>query len=166
MPATPSPLVWRRALESASVILFSDDPEQHPAKTLHRPRSSLPIGVGNARALRLRQLAFKLAALCREVEKSLPPIASTLTLEDKPLPDQLAKNAIQALLCNTQSAEQFAHRYLRMSSDEMDDAMMRAPKSVLREDRIGLCGEIAIGKEQQFDPLPHLILGLGRCDDE
>jgi hypothetical protein len=82
------------------------------------------------------------------------------------LPDQLAKNAIQALLCNTQSAEQFAHRYLRMSSDEMDDAMMGAPKSVLREDRIGLCGEIAIGKEQQFDPLPHLILGLGRCDDE
>ncbi len=165
MPATPSPLVWRRALELPSVILFGNDPEQHPAKTLHRPRSRLTIGVGDASALRLRQLTLKRASLWGEVEKSLPPIASTRTLEDKPLSDQLAKNAIQALLCNTQSAEQLAHRYLRMSSDEMNDTMMGAPKSVLREDRIRLCGEIAIGKEQQLDPLPHLILGRGRCND-
>jgi hypothetical protein len=36
--------------------------------------------------------------------------------------------------------------------------MMGAPKTVLRENRIGFCGEIAIRKEQELDPLAHLVL--------
>jgi hypothetical protein len=87
-------------------------------------------------------------------------------LDDEPLPYQLAENPAQALLGNAQNAEQLADRHLRMASDEMDDAMMGAPESVAREDRIGLCGEIAIGKEQQLDSLPHLVLGRrGRADE-
>ena len=81
------------------------------------------------------------------------------------MPDQLAKNAVQALLGDAQNAEQLADGHLRMASDEMDHAMMGASKIVLREDLIRFCGEIAIGKVQQLDPLPHLILGRGvRCD--
>jgi len=60
----------------------------------------------------------------------------------------LAENAAQALLGDTQNAEQLANRHLRMATDEMDDPMMGAPESVLSEDRIGLRSEIAIGKEQ------------------
>ena len=45
-----------------------------------------------------------------------------------------------------------------MAPDEMDDAVMGPPKTILREDRIGLGGEIAIGKEQQLDTLPDLVL--------
>jgi hypothetical protein len=40
--------------------------------------------------------------------------------------------------------------------------MMGTPESVSRQNRIWFCGEIAIGKEQHLDPLPHLILGRGR----
>jgi hypothetical protein len=52
-----------------------------------------------------------------------------------------------------------------MAADEMDDSMMCAPESVARQNRVGFCGEIAIGKEQQLDPLPHFILGRGRSGD-
>jgi hypothetical protein len=43
----------------------------------------------------------------------------------------------------------------------MDDAVMGAAKTVSCQDRVGLGGEITIGKKQQLDPLPHL-LGYGR----
>jgi hypothetical protein len=49
-----------------------------------------------------------------------------------------------------------------MSSDKMDDAVMGAAETVSRQDRVGLGGEIAIGKKQQLDPLPHLLLGHDR----
>jgi len=148
MTDTPSTLGRRGALETAPVVLVSDDPEQHPAETLYRLRPGLAIGVGDAGALRLRQLTLELASLQREIEKPLPPVPGTRSSDDEPLPHQLAENAAQALLGDTQNAEQFANRHLRMATHEMDDPMMGAPESVLREDRIGLRGEIAIGKEQ------------------
>ena len=48
-----------------------------------------------------------------------------------------------------------------MASDKVDDAVMSAAKTVSRENCVGLGGEITIGKEQQLDPLPHLLLGYG-----
>jgi hypothetical protein len=51
-----------------------------------------------------------------------------------------------------------------MASDEMDYAMMGAPKIVLREDLVRFRGEIAIGEVQQLDPLSHLILAPSRRD--
>src|SRR6266446_7909264 len=45
-----------------------------------------------------------------------------------------------------------------MPPDEMDDPVMRPAEAVLREDRIGLGGEIAIGEEQQLDAVAHLLL--------
>jgi hypothetical protein len=44
----------------------------------------------------------------------------------------------------------------------MNDAVMGAAETVSREDRVGLGGEITIGKKQQLDPLPHLLLVYGR----
>jgi hypothetical protein len=79
-------------------------------------------------------------------------------LDNTALPDQLAKGSVHALFGNAQNAEQLADGHLRMASDEMDYAMMGAPKIVLREDLIRFCGEIAIGEVQQLDPLPYLIL--------
>ena len=165
MTDPPLTLGRRGALETAPIVLVSDDPEQYPAETLYRLRPGLAIGVGDASALRLRQPTLQLAPLQREFEKPLPPVPGTPAADDEPLPHQLAENTAQTLLGDTQNAEQLADRHLRMASDEMDDPMMGAPESVLREDRVGLCGEIAIGKEQQLDPLPHLVLGRrGRAD--
>ena len=49
-----------------------------------------------------------------------------------------------------------------MAPDEMHHPVMRPAKTVLLEDRVGLGGEVAIGEEQQLDPLPHRFLGLRR----
>jgi hypothetical protein len=85
-------------------------------------------------------------------------------LDDEALPDQLAKDAVQALFGDAQNAEQLADGHLWMASDEMDYAMMGAPKIVLREDLVRFRGEIAIGEVQQLDPLSHLILAPSRRD--
>ena len=140
-------------------MLVGDDTEQHLAETLHCARPNLAVGVGDARALRFRQLAFEFASLRCEVEKPLSPISNTRTLDDEALPHQLAENAAQALLGDALTAEQLANSHLRMASDKMDYAMMGASKIVLREYRVRLCGEVAVRKKQQLDPLPHLVLG-------
>ena len=88
----------------------------------------------------------------------MPPVLCARTLENEALPHQLTKDAAQALFGDAQYAEQFADSHLRMASDEVDDAMMGTPKTVLRENRIGFCGEIAIRKEQELDPLAQLVL--------
>jgi hypothetical protein len=43
---------------------------------------------------------------------------------------------------------------------------MGAPEIVLCEDCIGLGGKIAIGKEQQLDALPNLVLGQAGSKNE
>jgi hypothetical protein len=45
-----------------------------------------------------------------------------------------------------------------MAADKMDDAMMGAAKAVPRQDGIGFGDEVAIGKKQQLDALPDLVL--------
>jgi hypothetical protein len=45
-----------------------------------------------------------------------------------------------------------------MAAHEVDHAVMGAPKLILPENLVGFCSEVAIGKKQHFDPLPHLVL--------
>ena len=60
-------------------------------------------------------------------------------------------------------AKQFADRHLRVTSDEVDDPVMGAAEPVCRKDRVRLGREVAVGEEQQFDPLPHRgVTGKGR----
>jgi hypothetical protein len=92
----------------------------------------------------------------------LPAIVRAGLLQDELLPDQLAEDAAQALLGDAQDRQELADGHLRVSSDKMNDAMMGAAKTVSRQDCVGLGGEITIGKKQQLDPLPHLLLGYGR----
>src|SRR5215469_480861 len=139
-------------------MLLGDYPEQHPAKPLHSTRPGPAIGVGDASALRLRQLPLELVPLCCELQKPLPPVSRAGTLDDEALPDQLAEDAVQALLGDAQNTEQLADRDLRVASDEMDHAMMGPAKIVFREDLIRFCGEAATGKEQQLDTLSDLVL--------
>jgi hypothetical protein len=122
----------------------------------------LPVGVGDPRPLWLRQLSFEIAPLWRQFEETLPAIVQAGLLQDELLPNQLAKDAAQALLGDAQDRQKLADGHLRASSDKMNDAMMGAAKTVSRQDRVGLGGEITIGKKQQLDPLPHLLLGYGR----
>src|SRR5262245_47899474 len=93
-----------------------------------------------------------------KLEKALPPVVQAWSLLDEFLPYQMSKNAVQALLGNPQDAEQLANRHLRMAPNKMDHTVMRAAETELRQDGVGLCGEISIGKEQQLDPLAQLVL--------
>ena len=147
-------------------MLLGDYPEQHPAKSLHSTRPGPAIGVGNASALRLRQLPLEFVPLCRELQKPLPPVSRAGMLDDEALPDQLAEDAVQALLGDAQNTKQLADRDLRVASDEVDHAMMGPTKIVFRKNLIRFCGEIAVGEIQQLDPLPHLILDRSRCDSK
>jgi hypothetical protein len=118
----------------------------------------LPIGDGDPRPLRLRQLPLEFSSFGRQLETTLPAIMRTRPLEDELLPNQLTENAAQALLGDAQNAEQLADGHLRVASDEVDDAMMGAAKTISRKDRVGLCGEVAVSKEQQLDALSYLFL--------
>jgi hypothetical protein len=96
-----------------------------------------------------------------KLEKALPPVVRAWSLLDEFLPYQVPKNAVQALLGNSQDAEQLANRHLRMAPDEMNHTVMGAAEAKLRQDGIGLRGEISIGEEQQLDPLLYLVLVQG-----
>jgi hypothetical protein len=120
------------------------------------------VRVGDPCSLRLRQLSLEIEPLWRQFEETLPPIVRTRLLQYELLPNQLAEDAAQALLGDAQDRQELADGRLRVSSDKMDDAVMGAAKTVSRQDRVGLGGEITIGKKQQLDPLPHLLLGYGR----
>jgi hypothetical protein len=83
------------------------------------------------------------------------------SLLDEFLPYQMSKNTVQALLGDSQDAEQLANRHLRMAPDKMNHTVMRTAETKLRQDGVGLRCEIPIGKEQQLDPLAHLVLAQG-----
>jgi len=70
------------------------------------------------------------------------------------------------LLGDAQDRQELADGHLRVSPDKMNDAVMGAAKTVLRQDRVGLGGEITIREKQQLDPLPHLFLGHDRRRSE
>jgi hypothetical protein len=163
MREPPSALGRRGWLKATAILLIRDNPQKHLPETLHRLGAGPAICIGNAGALRRRQLALELSSLHRQFQQPLPSITPARMLVDEPLSHQLAKNAIQALFGDAEDRKQLADRHLRMASDKVDYAVMGAPEIVARENRIGLRGKIAIGKEQQLDPLPHLILvGKGR----
>src|SRR5438105_9832696 len=147
--------------EAAPVLLAGDNPQHDFPETLHGLRSGLPVGVGYPCPLRLRQLPLKIAPFWRQLEEPLSPIVATRLLYNEFLAHQLSEDAAQALLRDAQNCEQLADRHLRVASDKVDDAVMSAAKAVSRENRVRLGGEIAIGKEQQLDPLPHLLFGYG-----
>jgi hypothetical protein len=92
------------------------------------------------------------------LEKALPAILRAGMLDNETLADELAKHPVEALLGDPQNQQQFADRHLRPSSHEMDHPMMRSAEIVLRQDRVGLGGEVAIGEEQQLNALPHLLI--------
>ena len=81
-------------------------------------------------------------------EQPLAAVLRAAMLDDETLAHQLPEDAVEALLGDAQDVEQFADRHVRMPPDEMHDPVMRPAKTVLREDRVGLGGEITIGKKQ------------------
>lgn len=74
------------------------------------------------------------------------------------MPDQLTKNAAQALLGYAKNTKQLAVAYLRMASNKMDDAVMGAAKTVFCEDGVRFSSKVSICVEQKFDTLAHHFL--------
>src|SRR6185312_4620858 len=148
----------RAALEAAAVGLGADDAEHDLAEALDRLGAGLAIGLGDALALVLGELALELDALLGELEQALPAVAAARLLADEALAHELAQDAAQALLGDAQDAEQVGDAHLRMAADEIDDAVMGAAEAVFRQHGVGLGGEVAIGVIEQLDRLAQLLL--------
>ena len=133
-----------------------------PSMTWRKPSTAcgagLAIGLGDALALVLGELALELDALRRQLQQALAAVAVAGVLHDEALAHELAQHARQALLGDAQDGQQVAHAHLRMAADEIDHAVMRPAEAVARQHRVGLGGEIAIGEIEQLDALAQLVL--------
>src|SRR5579872_3680435 len=105
---------------------------------------------------------LEFAAAVGQFEQALAPVLRPAVLDDETAPQQLSQNSVEALLGDAQDAEQLADRDLRVAADKMHDPVMRPPEPVFGQDRIRLGGEVAIGEEQQFDPLPDFLVAEER----
>src|ERR1700736_5363227 len=143
-----SVLVRRQGAEAAPVIFSGDDPQHNLPKTLHRPRSGLTVRVGYPCTLRLRQLSLEIAPLWRQFEETYAAIVRAVLLQDEVLSDQLAEDTAQALLGDAQHCKELADGHLRMPSDKMDDTVGGAAKTVWRQNRVRVCGEMTIRHKQ------------------
>jgi hypothetical protein len=151
----------RQVAEAAPVLITGNDLQHDFSETLHGLGSGFPEGVCDSGSLRLRKLSLEITPLRRQVQQTLPPIVRAPLLKDEFLPNQLTENTAQALLRDAQNCEQLADGHLWMASDEVNNAVMSPAKTVSRENCVRLGREITVGKKQQLDPLPDLLLGNG-----
>ena len=97
----------------------------------------------------------------RRVEQPLTAILEPGALLDEAGIDQLLQHAREALLGDLQDVEEVGDRQAGIAVDEMQHAMMRASEIGLRQDRIRIGDEVAIGEEQKLDEIHHRIVGGG-----
>src|ERR1051325_1991407 len=150
------------AVEPAAVVVARNDAEQHLAEAFDGLRAGLAIGTGDPNALRLGKLALQLAPALGQLQEPLAAVLRAAMLDDEAPTDELAQHPVEALFCDPQDRQQIADGHLRMTPDKMHDPVVRAPKAVLLEDRIGLIRKVAIGEKQQLDALPHFLLAQER----
>jgi hypothetical protein len=89
---------------------------------------------------------------------ALPAILGPCSLQDEATIDKLLQDPRQTLLRNLQDVEQIGDANARLATNEVEHTVVRATESELGQHGIGLGGEIAIGKEQEFDERDERIL--------
>ncbi len=80
-------------------------------------------------------------------------VGRPFALEDVAFIDQLLEYPPQALLGDLQDIQKIGDTQARVPVDEMQHPVMGAAEANLRQDRIRIADEIAIGEEQQFDQI-------------
>ncbi len=80
---------------------------------------------------------------------------------DIALVDQLLEHAAQALLGDVEDVQEVGDAQARMAVDEMEHPVMGPAEAEIRQDRVRVAGEVAIGEEQQLGEL--LQLGFGQA---
>ena len=78
--------------------------------------------------------------------------------DHQPLIDQLAQHPVERLLGDLKDIQQPRHSDPWPALDKVDRPVMGAPEPAITQHRIRIAGEIAIGKEQQLDALPKLLI--------
>src|SRR6185312_12042817 len=138
------------ALDLGAVLLGN-----HGKKKLARDR----IGAGSelrqcpldAFDLNLCQFVGQADALGREIEAALATIFVSGALDDEAFVHELLQNAGQTLFGNLQDIKQLSDLQAGISMHEMQDPVVGAAETVLREKSIGIAGEIAISEIEKFD---------------
>ena len=113
----------------------------------------------DAMQLRSHELPVQDRSLRREIKQALTAIKGAFLLNDISSLDQFAQNATQGLLGDLKYVEKLGDAHAGISADEMQDAMMSATKADGAQDRVGISGEIAIGKKQKLDQFNELLVG-------
>ena len=92
-------------------------------------------------------------------EQPLAPVGGAGPALDEILLDQLLEHPVEALLGDAQDVEELGDGQARLAVDEMQDAVMGAPETVLVQDPVGIADEVAIGEEEQLDQVVGRLLG-------
>ena len=154
---------WRLLpIETPAVVICGDNAEKDLPETLDGLRAGLSIRRGDPGALRLRQAPLQLTPAFGQFKQPLATIVRAAMLDDETLSQQLTEHPVEALLGDSQNAEQLSDRHLRVASDKMYDPMVSAAKAVLVQNRVRLGGEVTIGEKQQFDAVADLLLARRR----
>ena len=132
-------------------LVFANHGEKKAADRLLCIGASGAKGFSKPGDLQLGQLAGQRLSFLRNVQQAFATIREPSLLNDVALIDQLLQDAGQGLLGDLQYIQQIGDAKSRISTDEMQDAVMGAAKPVALKDSIGIAGEIAIGEEQQFN---------------
>ena len=97
-------------------------------------------------------------------KEPLPAIVGALVLDDVALIDQLLENAARATFGDLEDVEQIGNLHSRIAIDEMQNAMMGATETELRQHFIRIADKIPIGEEQQLDEIQVWLTG-GRAPE-
>lgn len=101
--------------------------------------------------LRPGELGFQFSAVHGERQLAHTAVMFGGIHRDQIHLDQLAQRCVECLFADVEQGEQRVDRNLRVASDEVEDAVMHAPKAALVKDAVGRVGERAVSEIELFD---------------
>jgi hypothetical protein len=113
------------------------------------------------RHLRARQFGFQRSAGVGQFQLLHPPVMLCRGGDNQTLFHQFPQRRIQCLLAHIQHTEQRVDRHAGAAGNEVEDAVMDAPKAALRQDAVRRSGESAVGKKENLDGFAQFGLTLG-----
>jgi hypothetical protein len=139
-------------------LIGIDHRHQKPYRRLVSVLGQLVQRARKSLRLQTREILRQAPASRRRKQKPLSAVDDARPLFDEILVEQVLQHARQALFGDPQNVEQFGDGKSRLPIDEMQHAVMRAPKRQSFQQAIGIADEVSIGKEQQFDKVEHRLL--------
>jgi len=138
--------------------LIRDHRNQEILDDIFAGRADLFKRIAHSGALKLRQLLGEIQTFFGQIEMAYAAVGLPGLLTDEAFVNQLLENSGKRLLGYAKDVEQVGDAQPGVTRNKVYDPMMCPAIAEIREQFIGVAGEITIGKEQQLDEL-HLLVG-------